>query len=287
MVHESETSQSEHGRADEVLMPEPTVWPLVLAVGITLMFMGLMTNWILSAAGLAIAIAGIWYWVADVLPGRGHMHEPMAPPEKRPRPPAASLGTVEHLRPDMIGYRIRMPEQYHPYSAGVIGGAYGMVAMAIIALAYGLVSRDGLWYPINLLAGMILPSFGEMTREQLQQFSFLGIVLGVFIHVTASLGLGLMYGVILPMLPYRPVIWGGIVGPLLWTPALYTFMGLLNEPLRQHVDWYSFVIAQFAYGLTVGYVVMKRERVYMKPRGRGAAGTDQPSESPPQQEGGS
>lgn len=47
-------------------LPEPTYWPAVLAFGITLIFWGILTSWIISGVGLivfAVAIAG---WIGDL-----------------------------------------------------------------------------------------------------------------------------------------------------------------------------------------------------------------------------
>jgi hypothetical protein len=38
--------------------------------------------------------------------------------------------------------------------------------------------------------------------------------------------------------------------------------------LRQHVDWPSFILAQFAYGIAVDIVVMRSEKIYLGPVGR-------------------
>src|SRR2546430_8947283 len=53
----------------------------------------------------------------------------------------------------MPGYRVRLPEKVHPISAGVKGGIAGGLVIPLPALIYGLVSGQGIWYPVNLLAG--------------------------------------------------------------------------------------------------------------------------------------
>jgi hypothetical protein len=73
-----------------------------------------------------------------------------------------------------------------------------------------------------------------------------------------------MYGVLLPMLPSRrPIVWGGLVAPVMWTGANYGFMGVLNPDLAKVLDWPSFIAAQLVYGLTVGIVVVRSEKVYV------------------------
>src|SRR5581483_1811553 len=102
--------------------------------------------------------------------GRGHAHEPLGGPESRPRAVTGMPGTVEQLRTGMPGYRMRLPENVHPISAGVKGGIIGGLVMPIPALLYGVISRHGIWFPINLLAGMVLPGVDEMDVPQLEAF---------------------------------------------------------------------------------------------------------------------
>jgi hypothetical protein len=155
----------------------------------------------------------------------------------------------------------------HPYSAGVKGGALGGVAMAATALAYGMISGHGLWYPVNLLAGMLMPSIAQHTLAQLAQFSPTALALAAFIHVVASLAVGLFFGVLLPTLPRGPVLWGGVIAPLLWTGGIHALMGVLNPPMNALMNelnaWPWFLVSQFAYGLTTGIVVVRSEKVYV------------------------
>jgi len=69
------------------------------------------------------------------------------------------------------------------------------------ALLWGLSSGHGLWYPINLLAGMVLPGVGQMSVPQLEKFDASLLLVGVVIHVVLSVVIGLIYGVLLPTLP--------------------------------------------------------------------------------------
>jgi hypothetical protein len=77
--------------------------------------------------------------------------------------------------------------------------------------------------------------------------------------------MGLIYGVLLPMLPgRRPIFWGGIVAPFLWSGAIHAFMGVLNPALQSAVNWPSFVVAQYVFGLVCGWVVLRSEKVYVE-----------------------
>ena len=46
---------------------------------------------------------------------------------------------------------------------------------------------------------------------------------------------GLLYGAMLPMLPRRPVLLGGILAPVLWTGILHSFMGIINPALDARI----------------------------------------------------
>ena len=75
-------------------------------------------------------------------------------------------GTVEQLRSGMPGYRLRLPAEVHPISAGFKGGSSAGLVMPLPALAYGLLSGHGIWYPVNLLAGMVLPGVDRMSDRR-------------------------------------------------------------------------------------------------------------------------
>ena len=62
----------------------------------------------------------------------------------------------------------KLSAEIHPYSAGLKGGIVGGMAMAIVALAYGIVAYGSPWYPINLLAAAALPMPSQITLEELK-----------------------------------------------------------------------------------------------------------------------
>src|SRR5262249_39440719 len=149
----------------------------------------------LAVGGLVFGV-GLGLWIGQLLPGRGHVHESLAEPLHRPV--QAAPGGVEQLRPGLPGYRLRLPEQVHPISAGLKGGLAGGVAMALPALLWGLLSDHGFWYPVNLLAGMALPVPADLDPQQLEEFlrephaSLL--LVAIVIHVAMSAVIGLIYG---------------------------------------------------------------------------------------------
>ena len=125
MASETE-ARADHGAVE---MPQPTVAPLVLALGLVLLAAGVATSLALSVVGAALLAIGLGIWVASLLPGRGHMHMALVPADQRPKPILPKLGTVEQMDPQKPGYRLRMPEKIHPISAGVKGGIVGGMVM--------------------------------------------------------------------------------------------------------------------------------------------------------------
>jgi hypothetical protein len=215
--------------------------------------------------GAVIALLSVVFWVRQLLPGEGTIAEELA--QQRPGPIEPVPGRVESLLPGMPGYRVRLPEKIHPYSAGLKGGIVGGIVMPLPAVVYGLSVHGSLWFPINLLAGMVIPGLvdpGAPPSEQLDYlrgFHFWPLAMAIFIHAIISMGLGLIYGVMLPTLPGSPVIWGGIVLPLLWTGASYGFMGVINPVLQNYVEWPYFILSQFIYGIVAAIVVARSEKV--------------------------
>jgi len=49
-----------------VHLPQPTVWPAVLASGMTLLAWGVITNYAVSAAGAILFAIAAWGWVQEL-----------------------------------------------------------------------------------------------------------------------------------------------------------------------------------------------------------------------------
>ena len=164
-----------------------------------------------------------------------------------------TLGAVQRLV-GIPGFRVQLPQKIHPISAGVWGGAVGGALMPIPALLYGLLSGHGIWYPVNLLAGMALPGVASMNLDQFHPSLFIA---AIFIHVAMSLSIGLMLGVLLPTLPPVPKFfaWGGLLTPLLWSAVTYVLMRFLNPVLEEHVEWPWFIASQFVFGIGAAAVI--------------------------------
>lgn len=250
-----------HESADAVHLPRPTIAPLVLALGVTLLAMGVVVGVAFLAVGAALLVVGLGGWIRHLLPGEGHIFEPRVP-EGVPAPVQPRPGKVAALQTGMPGYRLRLPTEIQPISAGVRGGIVGGLVMPIPALIFAVLGGHSIWYPLNLLAGMMLPGVDQMPVEQLNEFHFSLFLVGVMIHAAMSLVLGLIYGVLLPTLPAIPqsLAWGGLLAPLLWSAATYLSMQYVNPILNEGVSWPWFVASQFVYGITLALAVKDSRR---------------------------
>jgi uncharacterized membrane protein YagU involved in acid resistance len=258
--------------SDGIEMPRPTAGPMILSAGILLLGAGVALGISMSIVGVIIMIAGLAVWIRDLMPGRGHMLEERSPPEQRPRPIAAVPGTVEQMHAGLPGYRMRLPLHVHPISAGIRGGFVGGLLMPIPALIWGLLSGHGIWYPVNLLAGMVAAGLGNLPVAELEKFNSALLMVGLVLHAIMSLVFGLLYGVLLPTLPASrggQILWGGLVLPLLWTGASYGLMGVVNPLLQQRVAWHWFVASQLVFGIAAALVVIRSEMIAVPPAGMG------------------
>jgi len=235
-------------------VPAPTAWPLVLAVGFTLMFAGLLTNVSFTALGAVLAVVGCAGWFREVLP---RQHEEGVAIVTEDARVTTGRRVVERfpVAPDQL--RAWLPVHTYPISAGVKGGLVGSVAMAVLACAYGVLKAGSVWYPINLLAAAIYAESLALGPTELHAFHASSLAIAIFIHGLVSTLVGLLYGAMLPMFPRRPILLGGLIGPVLWSGLLYTILGLLNPLLESHIDWPWFVASQIGFGVVAGLVVVR------------------------------
>lgn len=240
----------------EVELPSPTAWPLVFAFGLALLAAGMATSPSVSVLGGILALVGVGGWFRDVLPHGAHVSVPV---EGELPTVATSRAAVERLplAPDV--QRAWLPLETYPVSAGIKGGLGGSVAMALLAMLYGLLSHHGVWYPINLLSAGFFPAAASV--EQLETFQGAPFAIAVGIHLTTSVVVGILYGAMLPMLSRRPILLGGVLAPLLWSGLLHAILGIINPVLDAHIDWRWFVLSQVGFGLVAGVVVSRQQRI--------------------------
>jgi hypothetical protein len=248
--------------SDAVVAPAPTAWPMLAALGVTLLFAGLVTHVVASVVGIVLFVTSSVGWFRSVLPLEETEIVPFVPAARRARAVVASTRTVEHLQPGgPHGHRMRLPVEIHPYSAGLRGGIVGGAVMALLAAVFGLIDKQSIWYPINLLAAAALPSLASASVPELMQFNATGLVVAVIVHGMMSIMVGMLYAMILPMLPRQPIVLGGIVGPLLWTAIIWASLGIVNPALNARIHWGWFVASQIGFGVVAGIVIARSEKI--------------------------
>jgi hypothetical protein len=244
---------------ETVELPAPTAWPIVVAFGVTLVFAGLVTSAAISVVGAMALLVSAIGWFRDVLP--------LEAVESVPVLQGTSLVVTEgrrvaRLQAEPSMHRARLPIEVYPVSAGIKGGVAGGVAMAILAMLYGVFSQHGIWYPINLLAAGFFPAAVSATTADLAAFHLRVLLVAMAIHAVASLLVGTLYGAVLPMIPRRPILLGGLIAPLMWSGLLYGSLAIINPVLNARIDWTWFLLSQVGFGLVAGIVVFRQERIH-------------------------
>jgi hypothetical protein len=242
----------------EIEVPAPTAWPFILAFGVALLFAGLVTSTSVSCLGALLSVAGSVGWFREIFPHEQEEAVPVVPEDMRLTSTRRVVDRLPVL-PDQL--RAWLPVRTYPISAGVKGGLAGSIAMAILACAYGVLKAGSVWYPINLLAAVVYRESLRLGPAQLHSFHADSFTIAFLLHGVVSILVGLLYGAMLPMLPRRPVVVGGLIAPVLWSGLLYAILGLLNPLLATHIDWFWFVASQVAFGIVAGLVVMRQASI--------------------------
>jgi hypothetical protein len=264
----------------DIEVPASTAWPLVLALGFTLICAGLLTSVSVSALGAVLMVAGCTGWFHEVLPSE---HEVVVSVVADDLAVSTNRRVVDRLpvAPDQV--RAWLPLHTHPVSAGLKGGLAGGVAMAVLACAYGVFKAGSIWYPINLLAASVYAESLKLGASQLNAFHADSFAIAMILHALISTTVGLLYGAMLPMFAHRPILLGGLIGPVLWSSLLYSMLSLLNPMLESHIDWLWFIASQVAFGIVAGLIVVRQPRVTTRENVAFAirAGVEAPGITPP------
>jgi hypothetical protein len=261
MASPKSPSAANDSSATTVRLPAPTAWPIVLAFGVTLLMAGLVTSLSVMILGAILVLGGCVGWFLDVFPHEKHVEVPIV---GEPVSLATSRPGVARLEiaPDLP--RALLPLETYPVSAGIKGGLAGSVAMALLACLYGILKQGSIWYPINLLAATVYAQSMMLSHGPLNAFHWDSFLIASAIHLLTSVLVGLLYGAMLPMIPRRPILLGGIVAPVLWSGLLRSMLDLINPLLSQRVDWWWFIASQFAFGIVAGLVVARQQRIPVK-----------------------
>ena len=269
---------------DRIELPAPTVWPMVVALGVTLGLTGLVTHVAVSVAGILLALVGGGGWWRNVLPAERVEQVPVSPAPGVPTWVTPTPRRVERLAFGDERHRLRVPVEVQPLAAGIRGGLIGACVMAGCAAIYGILAQRSVWYPLNLLAAVAVPRLTNADVATLRAFDGLAATVGLVAHGLTSVLVGTLYAAILPLLPRRHLLWGGLIAPLLWSGFLWAIMGVIDPTLSARISWTWFVASQIAFGLVAGYVVARAtpvaiaqtrpwiERAGVEATGRGARG---------------
>jgi hypothetical protein len=250
-----EDQQGHNGVSDEVVqLPAPTAFPIVLALGLTFAFAGLVTNMGISILGAVLIVSGCVGWFRQVWP---HPHHIAVPVRVQKFKYATVRKKVAHIEIDE-SHRARLPVHTPSVMAGVKGGIAGGVAMIVPATLYGLIAYHSIWYSVNLLGGAGVAGWNNPTLAEITHFRLSAFLIAILIHSVGSLLVGLLYGAMLPMMPRHPIILGGIIAPILWTGVLHSALPLMNPFFADRIHWGWFVVSQVTFGLVAGWVVSKQ-----------------------------
>jgi hypothetical protein len=236
-------------------VPAPTAWPVVLAVGFTLMFAGLLLSASVTALGVVLTLAGCVGWFREVFP-RDHEEEVLVVADDDQV--TTGRRTVDRLALAPEQLRAWLPVRTYPISAGVKGGWAGSVAMAVLACSYGLLKVGSIWYPINLLAAVVYAESLKLGTAELNAFHLDSFAIALGVHALVATLVGVLYGAMLPMFARRPILLGGLIAPVLWSGLLHPLMSLLDPLLASRIDWVWFVASQIAFGVVAGAVVVQQ-----------------------------
>jgi hypothetical protein len=244
---------------DTIQLPRPTAWPMVLALGLSLIFAGMVTSLAVGILGLALTLAAIVGWFRQVLPHEAHVSVPVHDGKVA----IASLRTLIQHPPHAASESPRkiLPVETFLISNGIKGGIAGGTAMVVPATIFSLLKYHSLWYSVNLLAAGGFVSWSGASNAFLSQFHLQGVLAGFLIQGFVSLLVGLLYGAMLPMFPKYPIFTAGVMVPLLFTGIVYSALSIVSPILNQRIDWFWFILSQIAFGLVCGFVVNLQTKV--------------------------
>ena len=248
--------QHEH-RSDTVILPAPTPWPMVRALGLSLMITGMVTHWVISLLGLILTLRAIVGWFFDIFPHELHVAVPVQTGVMK----ISSTRTTREQLPIAAEHRQILPVETFSVVSGIKGGIVGGIAMIVPAALFGLLKYHSIWYAVNLLAAGGFVSWASASTAFLCQFHLEGLLAATGIHAFTSVLIGLLYGAMLPMFPRKPILTAGFVAPLLWTGILYSALGIISPVLNARINWLWFVISQIAFGLVCGFIVNLQVKV--------------------------
>ncbi|HUX43193.1 MAG TPA: hypothetical protein VMV57_00445 [Terracidiphilus sp.] len=240
-----------------VHMPSSTAWPMVLALGLTLILTGMVTSAVISLLGLVMCVLSSIGWFRAVLPEEAHE---MVEAKDEPVVIETARKSIERLPIGPL-HRKLIPVETFQFTTGIKGGIAGGIAMIVPATAFSLIKYHSLWYAMNLMAAGGFLSWANQSNAFLAEFHLRGLLAALAIHAVASLLVGLLYGAMLPMFPKWPILTAGFLAPLLWTGLLASTLNIVSPILNDRINWFWFIPSQIAFGLVCGFVVNLQAKV--------------------------
>ncbi len=156
-------------------------------------------------------------------------------------------------------------DNVYPYRVGIVGGLIAGAVMTVAMALWGLWSGNGIWYPVNMIAATILRPMQAMSDAELRQFMPLAAVVGTAAHIAVSTALGFLFDLVLPTLPGSALLWGIVIGLLLWAGANFAVLPLINPRMTEMTNQPTFLLANVAYSVVLGLWVSRAEKLDLSP----------------------
>ena len=190
-------SESDQPQTEVVALPAPTAWPMVLALGLSLVVAGMVTNVAISLLGLLLTLRASVGWFRQVLPVEHH--ESVAV-QAQPMPVVSARASVARLPiARCIGRCCRWRPTRSPPGSKAVSRAASPCRFR--QCSSGWIKYHSIWYAINLLAAGGFVSWAGQSNAFLAEFHLRGLLAALAIHGAISLLVGLLYGAMLPMFP--------------------------------------------------------------------------------------
>ena len=242
-----------------IQLPRPTAWPMVMALGISLLLGGMVTS-------IAVGVLGARAYHRRrrrlVSPGSSRMKRTKQSPFswKRCRSPVREPIERLHLSESRRAARsCPLKPSASPPASGAASPA--ALAMTVPAALFSLLKISQPLVCDEPARCRRLCQLGRRQRRVPQPVSSAGGAGRLPIHGFISLLVGLLYGAMLPMFPRYPILTAGFMAPLLFTGILYSALGIVSPILNQRIDWFWFIASQIAFGLVCGFVVNLQAKV--------------------------
>ena len=218
-----------------------------LALGITLIFAGLVTHAVVSIVGAAVLLrVGDWLVVRRFAGAeRRSRSRELRRSDRAQVPRSSSRWTTWRCRPPRPASRSKCILIGRVFTADSRAPSrWRLSQCSSVSSRKEASGTPSICWPPALFA-----RWPKRRSSNSGSFSGAGLIAGTFIHGLISLLVGLLYAISLPMFP-RGATWrSGLVTPLLWSGLVAATLGLINPTLNARIDWTWFVGSQIAFGL--------------------------------------